>query len=75
MSLLSAVSKVYERIIYNRIYDFCKKHNILTPKNSGFKKMDSTINQLIHLTHIIHKGLDDENKIAMVFLDIKQSFR
>ena len=36
--------------------------------------MDSTINQLIHLTHIIHKGLDDENKIAMVFLDICKAF-
>ena len=50
VSLLSTVSKVFERIIYNKIYDFCLKNNILTYKKSGFIKRDSTINQLIHLT-------------------------
>ena len=74
MSLLSTVSKVFERIIYNEIYDFCLKNNILTYKNSGIKKRDSTINQLIHLTHLIHKVLDDEKQIAMVFLDISKAF-
>ena len=73
VSLLSLVSKVFERILYNKLYDYCYEHNILTPKNSGFKKKDSTINQLIHLTHLVYKGLDDEKKIALVFIDITKA--
>ena len=74
ISLLSSVSKVFERVIFNKIYNFCDLNAILTTKNSGFKKRDSTINQLIHLTHMIHKGLDDDQKVAMIFLDITKAF-
>ena len=74
ISLLSSLSKVFERAIFNKIYNFCELNGILTPHNSGFKKNDSTINRLIHLTHLIHKGLDDEQKVAMVFLDISKAF-
>ena len=74
ISLLSLVSKVFEKMLYNKIYNYCLKNNILTPKNSGFKKMDSTINQLVHLSQLIYKGLDDEMKIGMIFLDITKAF-
>ena len=47
---------------------------MLTSKNSGFKKCDSTVNQLIHLTHLIYRGLDDGKKIAAVFLDVSKAF-
>ena len=56
------------------MYDYYSEHNILTPKNSGLKKKDSTINQLIHLSHLVYKGLDDEKKIALVFMDITKAF-
>ena len=74
VSLLSQTSKIFERIIYNKIYDHCKINNILTEKNSGFKKLDSTINQLIHFSHKIYQGLEDEEKIGIIFLDISKAF-
>ena len=74
ISLLSPTSKVLERIIFNRLYEFCMSNNLLTYKNSGFKKRDSTVNQLIHLSHLIYKGLDDGKKIAAVFLDLSKAF-
>ena len=57
ISLLPPTSKILERIIFNRIYDFCMSNDLLTPKNSGFKKKDSTVNQLIHLSQLIYHGL------------------
>ena len=49
-------------------------NDLLTPKNSGFKKKDSTVNQLIHLSQLIYHGLDDGRKIAAIFLDITKAF-
>ena len=74
VSLLSNVSKVLERLVYNKLYEYCKRHNILTDRNSGFKHGDSTINRLSHLIHRIYQGLDDRKEIALVFLDITKAF-
>ena len=59
---------------FNKLYKFCIDHNVLTPRNSGFKKLDSTVNQLIHVSHLIYKGLDCSDKIACVFLDLSKAF-
>ncbi len=59
ISLLSTGGKVMERCVFNELYDFCKQHNLLTWKNSGFKPNDSTFNQLISIIHRIHCSLDD----------------
>ena len=74
ISLLSPTSKILERIVYNKLYQFCSDHGILTSRNSGFKKLDSTVNQLIHVSHLIYKGLDSSKKIAAIFLDLSKAF-
>ena len=39
-SLISNIGKVFEKIIYNRIYEFIKKkHNIITDQQFGFMKI------------------------------------
>ena len=50
------------------------KHNLLSEKNSGFKKKDGTINQLIHLTNQIYQGKDYGNEVAMIFLDLSKAY-
>ncbi len=74
VSLLSCMSKVMERIVYNALYSFLKKFGLLTERNSGFKERDSTVNQLIHLCNRIYKGLDDSKDICLVFLDVSKAF-
>ena len=74
VSLLSNISKVQERIVFNRLYEHCPKHKLLTDKNSGFKPFDSTINRIIHLTHQIYQGLDNKKDTLIVFLDISKAF-
>ena len=74
ISLLSNISKVQERIVYNRLFEHCTKNNLLTDKNSGFKPFDSTINRLIHLAHQIYNGLDNKHDTLIVFLDISKAF-
>ena len=74
ISLLSCTSKVLERVVYNKLYDHCDANNLLSSRNSGFKRNDGAVNRLLYLVDRIHKGLDDEKEIAMVFLDICKAF-
>ena len=67
VSLLSCVSKIMERIVYNALYNFFKVNGLLSERNSGFKEKDSTINQLVHLCHQIYQGLDSAKDICLVF--------
>mgnify|MGYP002259906745 FL=1 len=74
ISLLCNVSKVFERLIYNVFYEYLITNNLLTTKNSGFKKNDSTINQLVSILHDIYNGLELSKEARMVFLDISKAF-
>ena len=74
ISLLSSVGKVLEKIIFNKIYAMLEEHGLLTWRNSGYKKKDSTVNQLVHIVDRLYKSLDDKNENAMVFLDQSKAF-
>ena len=74
ISLLCNVSKVFERLIFNVLYEYFIRHDLLTRKNSGFKQNDSTINQLLKIVHDIYNGLELQKEARMVFLDISKAF-
>ena len=74
ISLLSCLSKIMERLVFTEMYEYLVSNNLLTQFNSGFKKNDSTVNQLINIVHHIYKGLDDNNDVCMVFLDVSKAF-
>ena len=74
ISLLTCMSKVFERIVFNHLYHFLITNNLLNSHNSGFRKNDSTINRLISLLHSVHTGLDERENIILVLLDISKAF-
>jgi len=74
ISLLPCVSKVQERIVYKRLYEYCESHNLLNERNSGFRQNDSAINRLLYITQNVYKGLDEGKDICIVFLDISKAF-
>ena len=49
-------------------------NDLLTEKNSGFKKNDSTINQLLKIVHQIYQDINDGKDTCMVFLDVSKTF-
>jgi hypothetical protein len=74
ISLLSCVGKIMERIVYNELYEYCSEHGLLTWRNSGFKRRDSTVNQLIYIIHRIYASMEDNNDVLMIFLDVAKAF-
>ena len=67
ISLLSNISKVFERLIYKPVYEYLTHNKLLNDKNSGFRKGDSTINQLA-------KSTENGSEVHIVFLDASKAF-
>ena len=42
ISVLNVLSKIFERIFYNRLFEFLKQESILYDKQFGFRKFHST---------------------------------
>ena len=76
ISLLLICAKLFERILFNNIYNHLISNNLITTNQSGFKPGDSTTNQLLYLTHIIHSSFDlnMSREVRHVFLDMSKAF-
>ena len=74
VSLLPVCAKIFERIIYNRTFEYLIQSSLITENQSGFKPGDSCINQLLSITHEIYKSFDNSFEVKGVFLDISKAF-
>ncbi len=74
ISLLSNINKIFEKIVFERVYSFIEKHEMIYRHQYGFRKKHSTNHALISITEQIRKALD-ENKFAFgVFVDFQKAF-
>ena len=74
ISLLSAISKVLERIVHKHIFNFFHENNFISSFQSGFVPKDSTVNQLTYIYHTFSKALDDGKEVRAIFCDISKAF-
>ena len=76
ISLLPIFGKVFEKLIIDAIYEFLCENQLLTPNQSGFRPGDSTINQLLSITHKIYSAFEEfpSRETRAVFLDISKAF-
>ena len=74
ISLLCVVSKVFEKCVYKNIHNFIVEHNLLSRHQSGFRQGDSTINQLLYISHEFSNALDAGKEVRTVFFDISKAF-
>ena len=74
ISVISAVAKVFERIIYDQIYACLSEHDILSKSQSGFRSIHSTVTALLEATDSWAFDIDRGNVNAIVLLDLKKAF-
>ena len=74
VSVLSVFSKLFEHVIYSRLYEFLKHHDILYNLQFGFRKDHSTIIALTILLDKILNGFNTGNMTLGVFLDFSKAF-
>ena len=59
VSLFPVLNEVFERTIYNAIFQYFLHNELIFPNQSGFRSEDSCINQLIAIARKINKGFND----------------
>ena len=76
ISVLPICGKLFEKLIFDEIYDHLVKNDLLTPNQSGFRLGDSTINQLLSITYCIYTAFQEfpSRDTRAVFLDISKAF-
>ena len=72
ISLLSVVSKVLERVVHVRLYEYLEEH--LPPHQSGFRQNDGTELQLSRLVHDISARRDGGQAVMACFFDLSKAF-
>ena len=69
ISLLPIGGKIFEKLIFDAIYEHVTDNQLLTPNQSGFRLGDSTINQLLYITQEF-----PSRETHSVFLYISKAF-
>ena len=72
VSLLSCVSKVFERCIYSSMYKFLRPK--FSDSQHGFRKGRSCITQLLHYLDLVFKGIDTGSHVEVVYTDFEKAF-
>ena len=65
---------MFEKLIFDNLYEYVFGNNFISDKQSGYRKGDSTVKQLLSITHEIHKAFDNSQELRAVFLDISKAF-
>ena len=74
ISLLSSVSKIFERVVFNQLYNFLQEHNLLFESQYGFRKLHSTDLAALELIDRINKQIDQRKIPFSIFLDLSKAF-
>ncbi|CAH1995043.1 unnamed protein product [Acanthoscelides obtectus] len=74
ISILPALSKVLEKVIYLQLYEFVISNQIIPESQSGFRRGYSTTLLLLNVSDDIIRSLDAGLATALVFLDFSKAF-
>ena len=74
ISVLSCFSKVLEKLMYKRLYNYVETKKILSKHQYGFRRNRSTEHAILELTDKISKAMDEGKYTMGIFLDLSKAF-
>ncbi len=74
ISLLSNLSKLFERAMHTRLYEFIHNSGKIYDKQFGFRKKYSTNHALLSIVESIREKLDNKMFVCGVFIDLEKAF-
>ena len=74
ISLLPSMSKILEKIIHKRLYNFLNSQNLFYPSQYGFRPKHSTINAITEFTSHVLTSFENQEHSLSVFLDLSKAF-
>ena len=74
ISTLPIFGKIFEKIIYARLYGFFTSKGILNKNQFGFRKGHSTSHALNYSIYHIEKAIEEGNSVLGIFIDLSKAF-
>jgi hypothetical protein len=74
ISLLSSVSKVFEKVIHNQLVSYFISSKLFYHSQYGFRKQHSTELAAMELVHLIIDEMDKNETPISIFLDLSKAF-
>ena len=74
ISLLSSISKIFERVAFNQLYDYFSSNGLLYESQYGFRKLHSTELAALEFTDRISQEMDAKKIPFSIFLDLSKAF-
>ena len=74
VSTLPIFGKIFEKIIYSRIYKFAQSQNILDKNQFGFRQSHATSHAVNYSVKIIEDSLKKQNHVLGIFIDLSKAF-
>ena len=74
ISLLPAISKVFERLICERLVEFLEVNNLLNKYQAGYRKGRSTQEHIFRLAQQVYNGFKSQQCTYAIFLDCEAAF-
>ena len=74
ISVLPMMSKIFEKVMTNRLTKYLYKHNIISPHQYGFQKGKSTADAVTTLTDCVYEKLNTKEHSVAVFIDLCKAY-
>ena len=74
ISILPAFSKIFQRAVYNRIFQFLVDNDISSKHEFDFRPGHSTSQPLINFVNKVANAVDCQKYLAGIFLDLSKAF-
>lgn len=74
ISMLSAINKILEKVIYQRILTHIQKNDIIYYNQYAFQPQTSTMSAAYDLTTDIKNELDQKKTVIVLYIDMRKAF-
>ena len=74
ISVIPVIAKIFEKIVYEQLYEYLNNYNLLTTCQSGFRSLHSTLTALVEATNSWSVNIDTGLVNGVVFIDLKKAF-
>ena len=74
VSLLSAISKLFEKVVYNQLYTHFQTYKLFYFSQYGFRKRHSTEYAALELIDKVLRNIDDKNATFAIYMDLSKAF-
>ena len=74
ISLLSSISKVFEKVVFNQLSEYFKVNNLLFEGQYGFRDKHSTELATVELMDRVITALEEKRLPISIFMDLSKAF-